>query len=148
MPTFWFEKKKKCQVLMTGTSKCHLLKKKCICGCYQGPWWRDSCGLSRWTQNTVTSILVGEAEGDFPLTEEEEAMWPRRQRCSDVVTIQGMQATPETRRGKERTLPGVCHQRERGSVDSDFKSMTPILNFWFPELWGNKDFCFRPLNCW
>ena len=36
--------------------------------------WRDSRGLSRWTQNTVTSILVGEAEGDFPLIEEEEAV--------------------------------------------------------------------------
>lgn len=37
---FWIissSKLKKCQVLMAGTSKCHLLKKKCICGCYQGP---------------------------------------------------------------------------------------------------------------
>lgn len=42
--------------------------------------WRDSCGLSRWTQNAITSALVRKEEGDFPLTEEEEAMWPGRQR--------------------------------------------------------------------
>lgn len=55
--------------------------------------------------------------------------------CSNEVTIQGSRVTPETGRGKERALPWGCH-RGGGhcSVDSDFKSVTLILNFWFPEL--------------
>lgn len=111
--------------------------------------WRDSHGSSRWTQNAITSTLVGDAEGDFPLTEKEEAMWPGRWRCSDVVTIQGIQATPETRRGKERTLPGVCHQREHGSVDSLISSQWH--RFWTSgseNCEGTEFFCLRPLNCW
>ena len=65
----------------------------------------------------------------------------RRKQCgqggkdgSDIVTIQGSLVTPETGKGKERPLPWGCHRREHSSADSDFKSVTLILNFWFPEL--------------
>lgn len=56
-------------------------------------------------------------------------------------------ATLET--GRARGLsPGGCHWGEHCSVDSDFKSVTLILNSGFQNCERTKFCCFKPLNCW
>ena len=39
----------------------------------------DYLGLSGWTLNQITVVLIGEAEGDSSHGEEEKAMCPLRQ---------------------------------------------------------------------
>ena len=139
---FWIissSKLKKCQVLTAGTSKCDLLKKKCICGCYQGPWDGGTLVDYLGGPKMPSQVLLLERKREISHSQK------RRKQCgqggkdwSDIVTIQGSLVTPETGKGKERALPWGCHRREHSSADSDFKSVTLILNFWFPELWENK----------